>query len=91
MVEQSSFDDFFASGKTIVFTGNGAGKCEGVLACESAVFHPLACSASHMVGLAWRKFEAKEFEDTAYYVPTYLKPPNITKPQNMSMLQRLMK
>lgn len=91
VVEQSSFDDFFASGKTIVFTGNGAEKCERVLVRESAVFHPLACSASHMVSLAWTKFEAGGFEDIAYYVPTYLKPPNITKPQNMSMLQRLLK
>ena len=35
--------------------------------------------AEHMAPLAEARYEAQNFEDVAYYVPFYLKPPNITK------------
>ena len=86
IVEAGAFDDFFAAGKNVVFTGNGAEKCRAILSSGQALFHPLTCSANHMAVLANRKFEAKNFEDIANYAPIYLKPPNITKAKNMRML-----
>lgn len=88
IIEERTFDNFFATGKSIVFTGNGAEKCKDILGEKNSVFHPLECSASHMVNLAVRKFEQNDFENMAYYVPTYLKSPNITKPRKTGLFPK---
>lgn len=60
--------------KRILFFGNGADKCRGVISHPNAVFldavYPLA---SGMVSLAEQAFTEKRFEDTAYFEPFYLK------------------
>jgi tRNA threonylcarbamoyladenosine biosynthesis protein TsaB len=89
VVEADSFQDYFGTGKRVIFTGDGAEKCREILPSKQAEFYPLSCSASHLPVLAAKKYAAGEFEEIAYYVPSYLKPPNITKPKNMSMLHRL--
>ncbi|MET1257948.1 tRNA (adenosine(37)-N6)-threonylcarbamoyltransferase complex dimerization subunit type 1 TsaB [Flagellimonas sp. DF-77] len=69
--------DSFASYQEIekvVFVGNGAEKCSQVLTNASFEYLPeLMPSAREMAMLAQRKFEAKDFEDLAYFEPFYLK------------------
>ncbi len=58
----------------IVFSGDGAAKCKSVINGTNAIFqddiHP---SAKFMIDLAWLKFKNKQFENTAYFEPFYLK------------------
>lgn len=58
-----------------VFMGEGAQKCKEVfdanhIEYQSEIQHP---SASEMVSLAWKAFQANKFEDVAYFEPFYLK------------------
>ncbi len=85
VVETGSFDEYFESGKTIVFCGNGAEKCKNVLVSTYAKFSPTECSAAYLPAISSQQFVKGIFEDVAYFTPTYLKPPNITIPKNMNL------
>jgi len=67
-------------GSSLIFCGDGAHKMEEFIE-GSPGWHisPSYARASAMVPLAQQKFSSGDLEDTAYYVPFYLKPPNITK------------
>jgi tRNA threonylcarbamoyladenosine biosynthesis protein TsaB len=71
---------------TVCFFGNGATKSRTVIISDHAVFlddiHPLA---SDMVYLAEQAFQAKKFENTAYFEPFYLKEFMATTPKTMFM------
>lgn len=66
------------SADTILFCGDGAHKMQDFL---QASWHiqPSMALAKHMSVLAYNKLKSGLVEDIAYYVPYYLKPPNITK------------
>ena len=67
----------------VLFFGNGAAKCAGVLQHEKAVFAgPTTTSAAFMTHLSNRKYVAKQFEDVAYFEPFYLKNFVATIPKN---------
>lgn len=91
VIEPNSFNELFASEKRIIFSGNGAEKCQPVLTSEHAVFHSMTCSAKHLPPLSNLYFETGKFVDTAYFTPHYLKPPNITTPKRMSVLDKVKK
>ncbi len=59
---------------TIIFLGDGAGKCKEVINHQNAIFidnmNPLA---ANMIDVAHNKFNNKQFEDVAYFEPFYLK------------------
>lgn len=82
VVEPDSFAEL-AAAPGLCFAGSGAGKCSSVLDMPNARFlpdvHPLAAS---MAGLACAAFEARDFVDTAYFEPFYLKDFVATKPKN---------
>ena len=61
--------------KKIVFVGDGADKCKGLLESNSQSIFPeeFLPSAAFMAPLAEKKFNNSEFEDTAYFEPFYLK------------------
>jgi tRNA threonylcarbamoyladenosine biosynthesis protein TsaB len=73
----------FLNNRVICFFGNGAAKCRSVLTSANAIFlddiHPLATG---MVSLAEQAFQAKKFENTAYFEPFYLKEFMATVPKN---------
>jgi tRNA threonylcarbamoyladenosine biosynthesis protein TsaB len=79
VVEPASFDAWMEEGKRLVFAGDGAQKCEPILSGTGKRFMDVSMSARNMVALAQAAFEAGRFEDTAYFSPFYLKPPNITQ------------
>ena len=74
IISSDSFQEFQAKGR-LVFFGNGAQKCKGILPDSNTIYvdelkYP---SARNMIGLATAKFEAKVTEDAACFEPFYLK------------------
>ena len=58
----------------IYFFGNGADKCRTTITHPNAVFtESFAHSASYMIQPALQAFHKKQFENTAYFEPFYLK------------------
>ena len=57
----------------VLFIGDGAGKCEGVLGGPDAHFVQCFPKAAAMLRPALERFHAKRFEDIAYFEPFYLK------------------
>jgi len=74
IIDHTSFDEYKSNNKLLLF-GDGSEKCTAVLSSSNHIgfvkdFHP---SASDMVHLALEKYKSKQFEDTAYFEPFYLK------------------
>ena len=73
VIDEKSFANELLESK-IHFFGNGAEKCKESIISENAVFtEDFLPSASFLIPLAQKKFKDKDFEDTAYYEPAYLK------------------
>ena len=74
IITENSFSEILKNRK-LIFFGDGAEKCKAVLQPNSnAVFlDAVFPSAKNMIALAYAKFKNKEFEDTAYFEPFYLK------------------
>jgi tRNA threonylcarbamoyladenosine biosynthesis protein TsaB len=70
IIDEGSLAEF-RDGRDMLIFGSGAEKCRETL--PWAQFVEIAPSARGMVGLATAAFEAKCFEDTAYFEPFYLK------------------
>ena len=71
VIDETSFEEL--KGKKIVFVGDGAEKCQEVLAHLDATFVQIFPSAKYMCEQAEKRFEEKQFEDVAYFEPYYLK------------------
>jgi tRNA threonylcarbamoyladenosine biosynthesis protein TsaB len=66
-----------------IFSGNGSIKIKNVLNFEKKVFFSTEeCSVSNMVYLSNMCLQSSDFQDLAYFEPTYMKPPNITIAKN---------
>lgn len=85
VLEHELFENFmrplpgFSSGQVLVISGNGSEKMMNAHIFENAVFSPVrSCSATQMASIAERIFQNADFQDTAYFEPYYMKPPNIT-------------
>lgn len=74
IIDKHSFSDYL-SNNILVFAGDGAEKCKSVLAnIKNAVFPDhFEISADTLAETALQKFTDKQFEDTAYFEPYYLK------------------
>ena len=57
----------------VLFIGDGAEKCSGLITSPNAHFVQTCPRASAMLRPALREFEARNFRDTAYFEPFYLK------------------
>lgn len=56
------------------FFGSGAAKCKTIITASNAIFEDhVKCSAEGMASLAQKAFDARRFEDVAYFEPYYLK------------------
>ena len=73
IIEIDTYDNLLDEHK-IVFFGNGSAKCKEVSTHPNAIFiddvHPLA---SAMIPLAEESYAVKDFVDSAYFEPFYLK------------------
>ena len=72
VIEDNSFADLLAEGP-VLFIGDGAGKCREAIAHPNAHFVQCCPKASAMLRPAFAAWEARRFEDTAYFEPFYLK------------------
>ncbi|MDD4847891.1 MAG: tRNA (adenosine(37)-N6)-threonylcarbamoyltransferase complex dimerization subunit type 1 TsaB [Bacteroidales bacterium] len=80
IVDETAFSTLLSS-QTIVFGGTGAEKCRSVIEGPNAIFLPdFQASAEWMIPLAYQKFVARDFVDTAYFEPFYLKNFEAAKP-----------
>lgn len=85
-LEPNSFEDL-VDGKTVkkvILVGNATEKYRSIITHKDIVISNIVYpSAQYMTALAQASFEAKKFEDTAYFEPFYLKMPNVTKAKSV--------
>lgn len=73
IIEKESFKSEL-EGRIVYFFGNGAAKCKTLITHPSAKFvEEIYPSAINLVQLAYKKYLAGQFENTAYFEPFYLK------------------
>jgi len=73
VIDENSFNDIPQETR-LVFFGDGAEKCRGILKGDNKIFiENFRISAAHMYKPAYKAFREKRFEDTAYFEPFYLK------------------
>ncbi len=73
ILTETSFSEYLEQGK-VYFVGDAVEKCQEVITHENAIFGESSFpSAKEMVKLSALKFQNKDFEDTAYFEPFYLK------------------
>lgn len=73
VITEDSFSEILAA-KRVIFNGNGAEKCRGIINSPNAVFaEGYVISASSMAEPVSRALSEKRFEDVAYFEPYYLK------------------
>lgn len=78
VLDELSFDSLSTS--RLIFCGDGSFKMEAFLKGRNSwLVSSTYARASAMATIAYDKLQANDIEDVAYYVPFYLKPPNITK------------
>ena len=73
IVKEDSFQNILKD-RRLVFLGTGAKKCKEIIKSRNAIFSTKTnISATNMIQLAYQKFKNKDFVDTAYFEPFYLK------------------
>ena len=73
IIDEQSFSSRLESGN-IIFFGNGSEKIQNTIQHNNARFiNNFQASAEYMIPLALKAWENKQFEDTAYFEPFYLK------------------
>lgn len=74
IIEKDSFSSYLKD-NSVYFFGNGAGKTKALLAHNPNAFYldDILPSAKFMSPLVHRAYEQKDFADTAYFEPFYLK------------------
>ncbi|WP_273565792.1 tRNA (adenosine(37)-N6)-threonylcarbamoyltransferase complex dimerization subunit type 1 TsaB [Maribacter halichondriae] len=73
IIDENSFHDYIVKG-SVLLAGSGAEKCKPFLKHENISFDSdIMPSAREMCKLSFRKYLQKDFENTAYFEPYYLK------------------
>ena len=81
VIDEHSYNDILKE-RPLVFLGNGATKCKGIINHPNAIFlDDIDVSAINMISLSLNQFNNKIFEDVAYFEPFYLKDFRATTPK----------
>ncbi len=74
IIDEHSFADILKTNK-VIFFGDGSAKCKEIVSKNSnAIFiDDVVPSAKNMIELSEQAYNAKQFEDVAYFEPFYLK------------------
>ena len=72
IINENSFENFLLNNK-IIFFGNGAAKCSGILNNKNAHFINFNYKSLYMSILANQKFSNNQFSELAYTEPFYVK------------------
>lgn len=83
ILDEGSYSEPLATGRPVLFFGDGSEKAREVITAPNAVFVPdVDPLALDMIALAERAYARRDFLDLAYSVPEYLKEFQATKPKN---------
>jgi tRNA threonylcarbamoyladenosine biosynthesis protein TsaB len=83
-LESDSFLDLIPEGGHLYVCGNAADKWRGLVDDDRLIFSSVKSPTGRfMEKLSAERFLEGKFEETAYYEPFYLKPPNVTKPKGL--------
>ena len=84
ILDENSYADLLATGRPVLFFGDGSDKARQVITAPNAVFVPevvpVAVDMLPLADLAWNRHD---FLDLAYSVPAYLKSFQATKPKSL--------
>ena len=81
IISENSYEEILEKYK-VYFFGNGSDKCKPVITHKNAHFiDEIVPLAENMIDSAVQKFHLKQFEDTAYFEPFYLKEFQTTVPK----------
>ncbi|MCH7413271.1 tRNA (adenosine(37)-N6)-threonylcarbamoyltransferase complex dimerization subunit type 1 TsaB [Belliella sp. R4-6] len=72
VLESNPFEEYLSKGN-VYFLGDGMSKAKEILNHPNARFLPFSISSKTIGELAYKKFDAGDFEDLAYFEPNYLK------------------
>jgi tRNA threonylcarbamoyladenosine biosynthesis protein TsaB len=74
IIDENSFSDEIKKGR-VIFFGDGAEKCKNILQKKDNVvfIDNVFPSAKNMCALSFETYQKKQFENTAYFEPSYLK------------------
>jgi tRNA threonylcarbamoyladenosine biosynthesis protein TsaB len=83
IIDSDSFVEILGQ-KKVYFFGDGASKCKEFLSqhANAIIVEDFVNSATDMTKIAFSKFKKKEFENTAYFEPLYLKEFIVLKKNN---------
>lgn len=83
VLDENSYSNLLASGRPVLFFGDGSDKAKDLIKVKNAVFvpgvDPLAVDMVALAEMAWQK---QDFLDLAYSTPNYLKSFQATVPRN---------
>ncbi len=83
ILDEGSYASLLDNHRKVLFFGNGSDKAKEVIKAPNAEFVPdIVPLAIDMIALAERAYSQREFLDTAYSVPNYIKDFQATKPKN---------
>lgn len=83
ILDENSYSDLIASGRKIIFFGDGASKAKELLKGDNVIFKDgLMPMAKDMTALSEKYYRENRFIDKAYSVPEYLKEYQTTTPKN---------
>ena len=83
ILDGDSYADLLATGRQVLFSGDGSDKAKEVIKAPNAQFVPgVDALAVDMIALAERAYARRDFLDRAYAVPNYLKDFQATRPKN---------
>ncbi len=75
VLTENYYDEFLKESDKVLLVGDGASKTKELFASKKNYFYDdsVRLSSRFMATLAWKKYINKEFVDTAYFEPYYLK------------------
>lgn len=83
ILDENSYSDLLGTVRPVLFFGNGSEKAQGVIKVENARWIPdIVPLAVDMTALAEKAYSCRDFIDTAYSTPNYIKDFQATKPKN---------
>lgn len=77
ILDEEALKKTISTKKNILIIGDAAAKAKMLLKGVEFYFINVAIEAAQMTALSWSKYRAGSFENVAYTIPFYLKPPNI--------------
>lgn len=84
ILDDNSYSELRLSGRPLLYFGSGAEKAQSVFAgCHNAIYVPgVDAVAVDMISLSEMAFARRQFVDTAYSTPSYIKDFQATTPKN---------